>query len=278
MKVKILIGFVCLVLGFFISYKKIFPYEFIIKLKELVIPPKELGRLSLVDNYEKVKVEVSDSVGIFLTYGQSNAVNHGQIGYEVQEKVYMFFKNETYVYKDPTLGVSGMHGSVWGMVGDKLIKNGQYNQVIFANSGLGGRKIKDLNQGKHFDYLISNYKALIDQFGRVDAILFHQGEAEINPEDIDNYYENFVLFLDNLKKEGVGIPIFLSRTSYCYSARPRLVEIQNQLIKDFDMIYSGPNTDLLTNNIYRTPDNCHFSLLGYDKFADMWIDCLSNSI
>ena len=50
-----------------------------------------------------------------------------------------------------------------------------------------------------------------------------------------------------------------------------IIKAQNKLIKDFQNIKAGPNTDLLYEKKYRLEDNCHFSLLGLDKFSDMFI-------
>ena len=98
-------------------------------------------------------IRITNHTGIYLTYGQSNSVNHGQIGYDVMGKVYQSFQGKTYRYKDPSLGGTGQGGSVWGMVGDKLIANGFYDQVVFANCGWGDAKIEELNHGSYFDYL-----------------------------------------------------------------------------------------------------------------------------
>ena len=229
--------------------------------------------------YHKEKTFLpTDHSGIYLTYGQSNSVNHGEIGYEVKKDVYQFFDGKTYLYKDPSLGGTGMGGSVWGMVGDKLIEKGIHDKVVFSNCGWGGKKIEELNQGHYLNYLVENYHQLMDQYGRVDGILFHQGEYNnSNRGGCDNYYDDFVVLIKNLNKNEIDIPLFLSRASLCGKSSPpdeKLIEIQNQLIEDFDQVYEGPNTDLLSDRIYRLHDHCHFSLMGYDKFADMWVESL----
>ena len=45
---------------------------------------------------------------------------------------------------------------------------------------------------------------------------------------------------------------------------------------NFENILRGPNTDLLIEPQYRLIDNCHFSLLGYQQFSDMWVNCIIN--
>ena len=114
------------------------------------------------------------------------------------------------------------------------------------------------------------------RFGRVDGILFHQGESD-NSLDTKDYYKNFNEFVNNLKQEGIEVPIYLSRVSLCGEKRPinqDLTDIQDQLINDFNLIKEGPNTDLLSEKSDRLKDYCHFSLEGYDKFSDMWVKSL----
>ena len=54
-----------------------------------------------------------------------------------------------------------------------------------------------------------------------------------------------------------------------------LTNIQNKLIIDFDIIKKGPNTDLLSSRSDRSRDYYHFSLKGYQKFSDMWVESLT---
>jgi hypothetical protein len=157
-----------------------------------------------------------------------------------------------------------------------LIRKGKFKQVVFAHSGLGGRKIKELKSGKHFDFLVSNYKDLASRFGKVDAILFHQGESETDAESIQTYYTNMEEFISNLEQNDILIPIYLSRASYCRRFNPEIIEVQDKLIQEIDRIKEGPNTDLLSDKKYRLPDECHFSLEGYDKMADLWVESLES--
>ena len=68
-------------------------------------------------NYVQKDVDHSLKTGVFLTYGQSNTVNSAERGYVVKNNVYQFVLGITYIYKDPSLGVNGDKGSVWGMLG-----------------------------------------------------------------------------------------------------------------------------------------------------------------
>lgn len=270
---------VSFVFGVSSGHYKHFPFKLIQKLKtgnDNSSNFKMGGRNFNIPYFTNKETDTLKHTGIYLTYGQSNSSNSGEFGYFVKNEVFQFLLGETFVYEDPSLGVTGRGGSVWGMVGDKLIENGIHEQVVFSNCGWGGRKIEELKEGHYFEYLVNNYNGLTKKFGRVDGILFHQGEEDNNPQGVKDYYNNFSEFISNLKDEGINIPIYLSRVSLCKKTpiNNKLTNIQNQLIKDFDMIKEGPNTDLLSKKSERIKDYCHFSLEGYDKFSDMWVELL----
>ncbi|MFV8224371.1 sialate O-acetylesterase [Christiangramia aquimixticola] len=261
------------VIGIFTGHYRIFPFDLIFTLKKEIGIGENKKRYLNVSNMERMEVAITKKTGIYLTYGQSNSANHGQIGYKVKNDVYQFYDYTVYGYQDPSLGASGDAGSVWGMVGDKLILQGIHDKVIFSNNGWQGKSIKELNTSPYFSYLLNSYNQLINKYGRVDAILFHQGEINHKSKyGNENYYKEFHLFLKKLQKEGIEIPIYLSRTSICNTGSDRfLTGIQSKIINDFEMVYEGPDTDKLFDSKYRLPDNCHFSMLGFEKFSDMWV-------
>lgn len=229
-----------------------------------------------VSQKTETQIDISARTGIYITYGQSNAANHGEIGYVVTEDVHQFLAQRSYRYEDPSLGATGLEGSVWGMVGDKLIREGIHDQVIFANTAWGGRNINELKSDAYLRFLKSTYTSLIKKYGRVNGILFHQGEADNNPNGVENYYSGFVEFIESLHASNIYVPVYLSRASFCNEKlrNENLTDIQDQLIHDFQLIFKGPNTDLIYSPRDRRFDYCHFSLEGYDKFSDMWVESI----
>ena len=117
----------------------------------------------------------------------------------------------------------------------------------------------------------------IKKYGKVDAILFHQGESNHSEDGVINYYSGFSDFLQNLEKRGIKVPVYLSRASFCpnrYPVNIELTDIQNKLIGDYARVHAGPNSDLLVSKIDRRKDNCHFSLAGNQKLAKMWVEAI----
>jgi len=239
-------------------------------------------RICNIETRVQKNIDINKNVGIFITYGQSNSTNQGEIGYSVINEVFQYYNDSTYLYEDPSLGGTGSGGSVWGMLGDKLIENEIYDQVIFSMTGWGGKTIGQLSQGEDYEYFIENYCQLLTKFGRVDGILFHQGEANRWLDD-QQYYNEFELFYNKMKNDGICSPFYLSLVSYCgcnptdrCGVDSTLLNIQNDIIINFENVLRGPNTDLLIEPEYRLSDNCHFSLLGYQHFSDMFVDCIIN--
>lgn len=238
------------------------------------------GRFFDIDGTNKKSIKVDETTGIFITYGQSNSANHGLVSINNYPNVYQFFFGDVYEYKNPSLGTTGLRDSVWGLVGNKLVAQNIFSQVIFANTAWGGRSINDLKGGHYLDYLIDTYNELSNHFDKVDGILYHQGESDNDPEKVNLYYANFYEFVKTLNENGIKIPIYLSQASYCTPALPvnkNLTDIQRKLITDHDYIFEGPNTDLLTDTKFRF-DQCHFSEKGNDKFAEMWVESLKRNL
>ena len=130
--------------------------------------------------------------------------------------------------------------------------------------------------GDYYDYFIGSYCQLIKRFGKVDGILFHQGESDSAIGNYD-YYNDFKIFHEKMVSDGVDTKFYLSQASFCNSqVDSTLLNIQNQIIIDYENVLRGPNTDLLLEPKYRLADNCHFSMLGLEEFSDKWLTSISN--
>ena len=214
---------------------------------------------------------------IFMTYGQSNSVNQSEKGYETVEDVYMFLDGRTYKYQDPALGGTGGNGSVWGRVGDQLIQNNITNKVVFVNTGWSGASIHNLTYNHQYVFFEEQLKSVLETFGRIDGILFHQGETNHQRQSgSDGYNNDFLTLLTNIRKL-TDAPVYLSQVSLCQSKSDKtLLQIQDTLIKKNKGIFRGPNSDILSDPKFRLPDYCHFSLEGLDELSKMWFESIVN--
>lgn len=94
-------------LGLSVSRYQLFPYNLIVNFKDLFIDNNKNRVTSDLFKRKKFNIDNIPEKKIFLTYGQSNSANHGQIGYETKSNTYMFFKGKLFRYEDPVLGASG---------------------------------------------------------------------------------------------------------------------------------------------------------------------------
>lgn len=214
----------------------------------------------------------NDSSLVFITFGQSNSANSGRMEKSLKNwnNVYMSYKGNIYDYADPSIGAEGFGASVWGLLGKEILleSEGKIKNVFFTNTGVGGISIEGLisDENDFLKYFLNEFRYTLDRFGKIDGVLFHQGES--NNRKIDQYYDSFLTLQDsinNIRK----VPIFLSQASYCDSiVNENLLKIQNSLIKNREMVFRGPNSDVLGSN-YRY-DNCHFNSDGLVKLSKLW--------
>ena len=57
----------------------------------------------LIEEREICNIKETDSLGVYVTYGQSNTTNSGQYGYKTNS-TFMSINKKIYKYEDPTIG------------------------------------------------------------------------------------------------------------------------------------------------------------------------------
>ncbi len=260
--------------GILFEKYKIFPYKQI----KLLITKNKPHRQIVLDSHEEISSSVLLNPKVFLIYGQSNSANYSQIGYKNSKNIFMFLDGKLYKYKDPVIGAGGDSGAVWGKVGDGLIKDMKYDSVVIASVGVGGASLQELVYGSNFEFFRYQLNQLIKVFGKIDGILFQQGETNhYRNVGSENYLKDFAQFIKKIRLI-TNSPIYLSQTSICQNeSDKKLLTIQNEIIKNFQNVLRGPNTDLLYDRKYRLPDKCHFSLKGLDELSKLWVEAIKNS-
>eukprot|EP00938_MAST-03A_sp_MAST-3A-sp1_P001533 g1533.t1 len=239
----------------------------------------KVGRFNDTSNLNQVQIVNRSNLGVFIGYGQSNSDCCGLTGYVLRhpDTVFQFGQNKTWTYNDPMLGAWCHLGCVYGPIGDRLIDLGRFEKTVFATTGMPGAQLSMLNQGDaYFGYLVKTYKEMNDTFGKVDGVLYHQGESDHGRSS--SYFEKFETLLSNLRDEGIdestGLKMYVSRATYCANSVDNdLSAVQQDLASQLSEVYEGPNTDLLQGSEYRF-DNCHFTVSGFERIAEMWGDIL----
>ncbi|MEN8722582.1 MAG: sialate O-acetylesterase [Alphaproteobacteria bacterium] len=226
---------------------------------------------------------------VLFTFGQSNAANEGRDRYLASDDVINFnpFDGKCYIAQDPLLGAYGEAGSVWGRVGDGLIEAGAFDQVLIVPIAIGGTSIERWAKGGGLNPRITfALQAMAAKGLRPTHILWHQGEADrIKETTTARYVEQFGTIVETFHAQGVDAPLYPAVATYCYmfdldqieAYQPAIDAVrtaQQRLPDHYPGVRPGPDTDRITGAAYR-PDNCHFTHLGLQAHADLWVKALT---
>lgn len=232
---------------------------------------------------------VSDpDCAVFLVLGQSNAANHGDTRYAVQEAVYSldFLRMACYRADDPLPGASGSGGSVWSRLGDRLIKAKLFRRVLFVPLAFGGTFIADWTpQHNYHRRTALALSRLRKQLG-VDrmpfsAVFWKQGEAEANVTEMpaEQYKAHFHEIVRDLRANGVVSPVFVARATLCevnenpFKNREAIRAAQASLPDARAGIFAGPDVDRI--GFDQRYDRCHLANDGLAACCELWFDVLS---
>jgi len=212
-------------------------------------------------------------VMVAIVFGQSNSANYGESRKRSKEGVYNFYKGKLYRADDPLLGATGDQGSVWTRLGDRIIEEKLYDEVIFIPIGIGSTSIARWTIGGDLHSRIINAISEVTQNGlKVTHLLWHQGESDIKTSK-QEYKKMFMDMLYDIRSRGIKAPIYVSIATRCErSILNEIQEAQAELVDISSGIYPGPNTDGL-GFCYRY-DGCHFSDEGLEKYAELWMEKL----
>ncbi len=218
---------------------------------------------------------------VALVFGQSNSANHGETPYTPKKNVYNYFEGKCYVAADPMLGTTGSEGSVWSRLGDRLIDSGLYDNVLFITVGVGGTPVERwMSNGDLHLRLKYVLKQLRKDRIRVTHMFWHQGESDNGRKTSKEVYiSRFMDMLAGLRAKGVKAPIYVAVATRCGDRQVNyeIQQAQRELVNTELGIYPGPDTDQLDLLVDRRHDACHFSEIGLDKHAELWLQAIKYS-
>ena len=226
---------------------------------------------------------LGDRSVVLMTFGQSNSANAGKDRYIPVGDVANFniFDGKCYQAEDPLLGPDANGGSVWGVLGDKLIAAGDYDRVLILPFGIGGSSLSQWQEeGVLFPLLQTAMRAINEAAIDPDYILWHQGESDAGQETAEqDYFDMFEALVGHLRNGGFNAPIYPAVATYCEfiltDDDPAVQEARNtvraaqQRLPEIDGVYPGPDTDEIRGELYRH-DNCHFNAKGMQAHARAW--------
>lgn len=283
--------------GFMVGKYKLFPYELLSSLnrriKQIILQePKALIIQGYSDTSNKIEVDPASidrsKTMVILAIGQGNAANGGEGKYTSKYNVYNIFGGKCYKADDPLLGATDNKGSVWGRLGDKIIENGMYENVMIKSIGVGGTPIICWTvNGTGIGYqgrLYGNYHSRILEANEelkslgfpVTHILWHQGESDMkNGTTTVQYKERFLDMLNSMREHGIQAPIYVALASrYGRQTSEAVITAQKELSEEHADIFEGPNTDTIDRLEERTEDGQRFTEVGLEKHANAWLKAL----
>lgn len=217
-----------------------------------------------------------DKTLVILAFGQSNSANFGNELYAPTGNVYDFFDNRCFKAKDPLMGGDGNGGSPWTRLGNMVIQQGLYENVIISSVGVGGSNIGMwVPEGNHYYKLQNAISSLRDNNFMPTYILWHQGESDAKMNtSTEEYKGQFAKIVQSIRDENISAPVFIATATICDSPPSNEIRAAQQEIPSIiEGVFAGPDTDTIYGNKYRY-DNCHFNGEGMKLHSEMWLDVL----
>lgn len=226
------------------------------------------------DKHEVSSPRITKDTVVAFVFGQSNAANHGGERYKSSTgKVFNYFEGKYYPAADPLLGATGVSGSVWSNLGDKLVNEHLADNVVLIPAGIGGSTLKQWQSGGRLNKMLKARLAEVKSSGlTVTHFLWHQGESD-NMLSPDEYAVGLGQVIALTKEYFPASSFFVAQVSRCgtMASAPQIIQAQRDATKQAG-VYLGPNTDVI--GLDDRYDDCHFSGRGIELHAKGWLESL----
>lgn len=207
---------------------------------------------------------------VFVTFGQSNAANHGSARLRAPSGVFDFYAGECYAGDDPQYLATSNGGSPWPVFAETLRAAGEARPILIASIAVGNTRIDQWVSGTdHGEKLNRITASLIEQGYEIDAFLFMQGESDQETPSAA-YRDGLIDIADTVERASPGTPLLLSQTSVCGIERGRFETLNaaRRAVAERKAVHIGPDTDSL-GQPYRS-DGCHFNEPGLKALGALW--------
>jgi hypothetical protein len=209
---------------------------------------------------------------VALVFGQSNAANYGSTPMSVKSNVFSYYRGQCFRASDPLPGSSGKGGSVWSRLGPLLVQSGKFDNVLFVPIAVGSTTVAQwMPKGMMHLRLTNTMLSMRKSELKFTHLLWHQGEHDAMADTSSaQYRENFLSMLASIREYGVDAPVYVSVATRCWDSSSDKVRAAQQALPSKEAaIMPGPDTDTLGPR-FRF-DGCHFSALGLQKAAELWL-------
>jgi len=243
-------------------------------------------RCTLKDNtVRETSVEPIGVGEVFIVAGQSYATNCNDRRFTVQDeaKRVVAFDSATGAWgpandPQPTPDKSD-GGSIWPPVGDALVKAHRV-PIGFANVAWGGTSTRQWAPGEQLHMRLRDTGVSL---GHVRAVLWQQGESDVIEKTTTEKYVSNVraIRLAAAAKWGTNPPWLLAKSTHhptVYNdaaGEGRIRQAIDELAARPGFL-AGPDTDTLTGaNRGDAKSRRHFSAVGQEKAAAMWVESIA---
>lgn len=223
---------------------------------------------------------LSPKAMVALIIGEANADNLGESAAAAEDHVYNLYKGRLYKAEDPLLGggvESDESGSIWIRLGNRLVTQGVYKEVVLVQSAVRESKIGKWRPGAGLHQeLLERIQDAQDAGLTFTHVLWSQGESDARSStDPEEYQRAFQELVVSLRQHGVTAPMFVALATMCYSNKtsPEIQLAQRSVIVPESRVFAGPRIDDI--GLAFRFDGCHFSNEGLDKAADLWFKALT---
>jgi hypothetical protein len=219
---------------------------------------------------------------IFLTFGQSQAANAHERRHVTMRGVLNFnpFDMQCYRAADPLLGASNQGGSIWTLMGDRLIAEQMFDRVIIIPAAVGGTWLYQWMPGGALHRRLMLILLRLRSAGIAPtAFLWQQGESEGNAEGFpgDMYLKGFGQLVASIRDLGFGAPIYVAKSTMTSGPAPNGEAIRNaqaNAAASIAGVRMGPDTDVIA--VSDRFDQCHFGAAGQSRAAELWVQALAD--
>ena len=195
---------------------------------------------------------------VALAFGQSNSANSEQVRHS-STRVINYFRGKCYLAQDPLLGATNTEGTVWTLMGDKLLDKDRFTDVILIAAGVGGTSVR---QWVEEPWLENAMK----QPYSITHFLWHQGEEDMFEHTSQTDYAlRLKTVIERTKAQYPASQFWVSIASICKGPPDPEIEAAQQSVIGSG-VFQGPNTDLIPNRY----DGCHFNGTGQELIASAW--------
>jgi len=214
-------------------------------------------------------------VAVILAAGQSNIGNHAEqrVTTDFPGRVFGFYAGQCMAAASPLLGATATAGEWLTLLGDALVRSGQWDAVVIAPAAVGGQPIRRFADAADLGAMLGETVAAVQARWRITHVLWTQGENDfLDRVTTTDYAAALQGIVDRLRAQRVDAPVFVSVTTYCPPMRPDWTAdnpIAQALRAAPDPergIFPGADSDAF-DHIADRYDDCHLSAKGQQDMA-----------